>query len=171
MEKINKDPKKTYKERNGTTRVGDTLRWLVKQGKNIAPKILDIAGTVTNIEGLENLADKIKGASQLTDFDKKIILEQIELDKIEMQEISKRWEADMESDSWASKNIRPYSVVGTLIFTFIMILIDSSIKSFIVKEHWVDLLVTILMIMITAYFGSRGYEKIKGVAGKTKSNK
>lgn len=167
MKEINKQPpKETYKERNGTTRVGDTLRWLVSQGKNIAPEILDIAGSVTNIEGLENLADKIRGSSELTDFDKKILLEKIELDKIEMQEISKRWASDMESDSWASKNIRPYLTAGTIIFLFILILLDSSIGNFIVKEYWVDLIGSLAITMVVAYFGSRGVEKVKKVAGK-----
>lgn len=167
MEKINKQPpKESYKQRNGTTRVGDALRWLTEQGKNIAPELLDIAGTVTNIEGLENLADKIRNSNQLSDFDKKIVLEQIELDKVEMQEISKRWEADMQSDSWASKNIRPYLTFGTVAFLFITILLDSTFKNFSVKEHWVGLLGTLVTTMVIAYFGSRGVEKVKKVAGK-----
>ena len=43
-------PKKSYKERNGTTRVGDALRWLVKQGKTIAPSILDAAGSIQELK-------------------------------------------------------------------------------------------------------------------------
>ena len=48
-----------YKKKNGTTRVGDAIRWLVNQGKNVAPEILDIAGSITGIEGLNILSDKI----------------------------------------------------------------------------------------------------------------
>ena len=44
-----------YKQKNGTTRVGDALRWLVKQGKTIAPSILDAAGSITGIESLKEL--------------------------------------------------------------------------------------------------------------------
>ena len=36
-----------YKKENGTTRVGDALRWLLKQGKEVAPELLKIAGNVT----------------------------------------------------------------------------------------------------------------------------
>ena len=36
-----------YKDKNGTTRVGDALRFLVKQGKQFAPEILEIAGNIT----------------------------------------------------------------------------------------------------------------------------
>lgn len=160
------DKKPTYKERNGTTRVGDTLRWLVNSGKDIAPEILDIVGKITGIDGLNILADKINDSKTLTEFDKKILLEQIEVDRVEMQEISKRWQSDMASDSWASKNIRPYATGCTLIFLFIVIILDSSFVDFIVEQHWVELLKGVLSVMIIALFGSRSYEKIKKVAGK-----
>ena len=48
-----------YKKKNGTTRVGDALRWLVKQGKEVAPELLSVVGSVTGIEQLKDLADKI----------------------------------------------------------------------------------------------------------------
>ena len=48
-----------YKKENGTTRVGDALRWLLKQGKEVAPELLKIASNVTGIEALELLANKI----------------------------------------------------------------------------------------------------------------
>jgi hypothetical protein len=166
------DKKLSYRERNGNTRVGDSLRWLVKQGKEVAPELLSIAGAVTNIPGLDNLAEKIKGATGITDFDKKIVLEQLALDRIEMEEVTKRWEADMASDSWASKNLRPYITASTILFTFLLIIADSIFKEFIVKSHWAELLSTLVMTMVIAYFGSRGVEKLTGVAGKfTKSNK
>ena len=38
-----------YKKKNGTTRVGDALRWLVKQGKDVAPELLSVVGSVTGI--------------------------------------------------------------------------------------------------------------------------
>ena len=162
------DSKPSYKEKNGTTRVGDSLRWLVEQGKEVAPELLDIAANITGVNALSKLGDKISGSTEISETDKKMLLAEIELDKIEMQEITKRWQADMESDSWASKNIRPYATAGTLVFTFIVMILDSAIKSFKVEDHWVNLLVTLLSLMVVALFGSRGYEKIKGVAGKVK---
>jgi hypothetical protein len=162
------DPKPSYKEKNGTTRVGDSLRWLVDKGSIVAPELLDIAANITGVNALSVLGDKISGSTDFSETDKKMLLAEIELDKIEMQEITKRWQADMESDSWASKNIRPYATAGTLVFTFIVMILDSAIKSFKVEDHWVNLLVTLLSLMVVALFGSRGYEKIKGVAGKVK---
>ena len=59
-----------YKKENGTTRVGDALRWLLKQGKEVAPELLKIAGNVTGIEALEVLASKIGADDKLSEADK-----------------------------------------------------------------------------------------------------
>jgi hypothetical protein len=162
------DKNQTYREKNGTTRVGDTLGWLVDSGRKIAPEILELAGNITGIDALEKLGEKIRGDQHLSETDKMLLLAELEYDKVMMQEVSKRWQADMESDSWASKNIRPLATVGTLAFTFIIIILDSSISGFKVADHWVELLVPVLMLMIGAYFGGRTYEKAKKVAGKIK---
>ena len=55
--------------------------------------------------------------------DKEKAMKLLEMDIIEMQEVSKRWESDMKSDSWLSKNVRPmiliFLVVSTKSFHFI----------------------------------------------------
>ena len=94
------DKKKSYKEKNGTTRVGDALRWLAKQGKTIAPEILDIAGNITGIDSLNKLSDAISKDKELTEIDKQLLLAELQQDVIEMQETTKRWQSDMSSDSW-----------------------------------------------------------------------
>jgi len=152
-------PDKTYKERNGTTRVGDALRWLAEQGKNIAPEILDVAGTVTGIDGLNKLSNKINGSTELSEFDKKMLNEQLKLDIQEMQSISNRWKSDMTSDSFASKNIRPYTLAFLTISLTAFIILDSSGDGFKVDEAWVNLLKNLLITVYLAYFGSRGVEK------------
>jgi len=155
------DKKLTYKERNGSTRVGDALRWLVRQGKSVAPELLDIAGSITGIEALERLSDKINGSKELTEFDKKMLTEQLELDKQEFISISNRWQADMTSDSWLSKNVRPLTIVFLTISTVVLIVADSSDNPFKVDEVWVSLLKNLLITVYLAYFGSRGVEKFK----------
>ena len=57
--------KPTYKEINGATRVGDALRWLAKQGKNFAPELLQVAGSVTGISSL-NLTGCTRGINGRT---------------------------------------------------------------------------------------------------------
>ena len=149
-----------YKEKNGTTRVGDALRWLVKQGKEVAPEILTVAGSITGIEQLKQLADKIKNDEALSETDKEILLEELRHDMIEMQETSKRWVADMNSDSWLSKNIRPLSLAFLTITLFIYIILDSSLQGFKIDSSWIDLLSSLLLLVYGVYFGMRSAEKI-----------
>lgn len=93
-----------YKDKNGTTRVGDALRWLLKQGKEVAPELLKIASNVTGIEALEVLASKISTDEKLSEADKQLLLEELNFDKIEMQETTKRWVSDNNTDSYLTQN-------------------------------------------------------------------
>lgn len=149
-----------YKDKNGTTRVGDALRWLVKQGKEVAPEILKIAGNVTGIEALEHLADKISTNKTLSEIDKQMLLEELRFDMIEMQEVTKRWQYDMNSDSWLSKNIRPLSLAFLTISLFLYIILDSCLNGFKIAKEWINLLSSLLLLVYGGYFGARSMEKI-----------
>jgi len=77
------------------------------------------------------------------------------------KEISTRWDADMKSDSWLSKNIRPMTLAFLVISTVLMIFIDAGTINFVVEEKWTDLLQLVLITVIGAYFGGRSLEKVK----------
>tara|TARA_R110000737_G_scaffold141930_1_gene172633 strand:+ start:2134 stop:2529 length:396 start_codon:yes stop_codon:yes gene_type:complete len=78
------------------------------------------------------------------------------------KEISSRWDADMKSDSWLSKNVRPLVLVFLVISTVLMIFIDAGTISFVVEPKWTDLLQLVLItVVIGAYFGGRSLEKTK----------
>ena len=77
------------------------------------------------------------------------------------KEISSRWEADMKSDSWLSKNVRPLVLVFLVVSTVLMIFIDAGTIHFIVEDKWTDLLQLVLITVIGAYFGGRSLEKVK----------
>jgi hypothetical protein len=158
--------KPTYKERNGTTRVGDALRWLVKNGKSVAPNLLDIAGDITGVESLNKLSDMISGDKSLSNEDKDFLLKQLEYDMIEMREISSRWSSDMSSDSFLSKNIRPMSLMFLTVSTVLLIYLDSFDISIEVPGEWIELLKSLLLGVYIAYFGSRGVEKYKSIGNK-----
>ena len=72
--------------------------------------------------------------------------------------ISDRWKADMSSDSWLSKNIRP----GTLIYllTAYVVFAGLSAAGIQVEESYVALLGQWGMLVMTAYFGGRTVEKV-----------
>ena len=82
--------------------------------------------------------------------------------EIEMEKnITNRWQADLKSDSWLSKNVRPLVMVFLIVCTMLLIFIDAGIISFEVKSSWVDLLQLVLITVIGAYFGGRSLEKVK----------
>ena len=77
------------------------------------------------------------------------------------KEITSRWEADMQSDSWLAKNIRPMTLAFLVVCTVLMIFIDAGTIAFTVEEKWTDLLQLVLITVIGAYFGGRSLEKVK----------
>ena len=77
------------------------------------------------------------------------------------KEISSRWKADMNSDSWLSKNVRPLVLVFLVVSTVLMIFIDAGTINFVVEAKWTDLLQLVLITVIGAYFGGRSLEKRK----------
>ena len=77
------------------------------------------------------------------------------------QNITDRWKADMNSDSWLSKNVRPLVLIFLVVATVLMIFIDAGTIAFEVEAKWTDLLQLVLITVIGAYFGGRTMEKRK----------
>ena len=85
--------------------------------------------------------------------------------EVEMEKnITARWEADLKSDSWLSKNVRPMVLIFLIVCTMLLIFIDAGALKFEVKSTWVDLLQLVLITVIGAYFGGRSLEKEKKVS-------
>lgn len=148
--------KKTYKEINGTTRVGDFLRSLKKSNvSNVIGELLkgDVAGAIQAVLATDELSDE----------EKQQALKLIELDIAEMNGVSTRWSADMSSDSWLSKNVRPLSLVFLTFTTVLLIYIDAFTIDVEVPSEWIDLLKSLLLGVYVAYFGSRGVEKFRAI--------
>ena len=77
--------------------------------------------------------------------------------------ITSRWQSDMNSDSWLSKNVRPMVLIFLVVCTMLLIFIDAGTIKFDVKDSYVDLLQLVLITVIGAYFGGRSFEKSKNV--------
>ena len=77
------------------------------------------------------------------------------------QNITDRWSADMNSDSWLSKNVRPLVLIFLIVCTMLLIFIDAGALTFTVEEKWTDLLQLVLITVIGAYFGGRSIEKVR----------
>ena len=82
--------------------------------------------------------------------------------EVEMEKnITARWNVDLKSDSWLSKNVRPMVLIFLIVCTMLLIFIDAGFLDFQVKSSWVDLLQLVLITVIGAYFGGRSFEKVK----------
>ena len=125
-----------------------------------APKILDSIGDVLPDNGAFGIVKNlISSDDSIKAEDKEIAIKLLEQDIAEMNNISARWESDMKSDSWLSKNTRPMTLVFLTLVMTIFIVLDSTVLLEI-KTGWVSLMEALLITVYVAYFGSRGAEKI-----------
>ena len=148
--------KKKFKD----TKVGKFL-------SKAAPGILGTVGNVLPDNGVLGVVKNLISKDETMPVkDKEKAMKLLEMDIVEMQEVSKRWDSDMKSDSWLSKNTRPMSLIFLTISMILLILLDSFEWSFSVSTGWVDLLQTLLVTVYVAYFGSRGAEKFQTIRNK-----
>jgi hypothetical protein len=101
---------------------------------------------------------KAKAQAELVKMQQEGRLAELNADNIENQELTKRHEADMASDSWLSKNIRP----GTLIFILIVYSTFAMMSAWDIEvnNNYVELLGQWGMLIMSFYFGGRTLEKI-----------
>ena len=128
---------------------------------NVLGKIFS-SGATALVKGVGEVIDNLH-----TSRDEKLaaelkVKELIANYEVQMEkEISSRWEADMNSDSWLAKNVRSLTLVFLVISTVLLIFIDAGAINFVVEDKWTDLLQLVLITVIGAYFGGRSLEKIK----------
>ena len=118
-----------------------------------ASKLVDSVGSV-----LDNVIttdeEKLEAKRKLKEL---ILSHEAEMER----NITDRWSADMNSDSWLSKNVRPLVLIFLIVCTMLLIFIDAGAVQFTVEEKWTDLLQLVLITVIGAYFGGRSVEKFK----------
>jgi hypothetical protein len=114
--------------------------------------VKSVGGVIDNLHTSkeEKLAAELKIKQLISDYE-------VEMEK----NITSRWEADLKSDSWLSKNVRPLVLIFLIVCTMLLIFIDAGALNFEVKSSWVDLLQLVLITVIGAYFGGRSIEKVK----------
>jgi len=128
--------------------------------KSKAPKILNTIGDALPDQGTLGIVKNLIASDRsIKAVDKETALKLLEQDIAEMDNVSKRWVSDMQSDSWLSKNTRPMTLIFLTLSMTIFIVLDSTVVLEI-KQGWVSLLEALLITVYVAYFGSRGAEKI-----------
>ena len=126
----------------------------LRKGTEVAIKVAkgDLFGALDSL---------LKDPNELTEEQRQYAIKLIELDIEDMKGVSDRWRADMNSDSWLSKNIRPVTLAFLTTSTVLLIVGDAAGNSFNVGTEWIDLLKSLLITVFVAYFGGRSFEKTK----------
>ena len=114
--------------------------------------IKSVGGVIDNLTTSKE--EKLEAERKIQDL---IANHEVEMEK----NITRRWEADLKSDSWLSKNVRQLVLIFLIVCTMLLIFIDAGALNFEVKSSWVDLLQLVLITVIGAYFGGRSLEKVK----------
>lgn len=111
---------------------------------------------------------KAKAQLELMQMQQNGELARMQADLAGQQEVTKRWQADMTSDSWLSKNIRPMTLIAILVgyFTFAMM----SAFGIETRGAYVELLGQWGIVVMTAYFGGRTVEKVMDMKEKSKQD-
>ena len=156
---MGKDNPKLRKNGGKGTFMGNLLRGIIGIGKTVSPQLKSLLDA---FDGKEEDVESI--ASQLAkegfdDNELKFLLSELDKDKQELIEITKRWESDNITGSWLPRNVRPLTLSLYNIATIAFIYMDSRYPDFNVKEMWITLLITNTGMINTAYFGSRYLEK------------
>ena len=119
-------------------------------------------GAADLVKGIGGVVDNLHTSKEEKLEAERKIKEIIANHEVEMEKnITSRWEADLKSDSWLSKNVRPLVLIFLIVCTMLLIFIDAGALNFEVKSSWVDLLQLVLITVIGAYFGGRSLEKVK----------
>ena len=107
---------------------------------------------------------KAKAQKELLQMQQEGKLAELNADMNEQNNVSERWKADLGSDSWLSKNVRPMTLVALLVAYFIFA--TASAFDIVVKQAYVELLGQMIMLIVSAYFGGRTLEKIMEMKAK-----
>ena len=121
--------------------------------KGLLNKLVGDAGNIID-EVVTTKEEKMKLKNEM----KKMLLDS---ERDLQQNVTDRWKADMASDSWLSKNVRPLVLIFLVACTMMLIFIDAGFVNFVVEEKWTDLLQLTLITIIGSYFGGRSIEKVK----------
>ena len=117
-------------------------------------------GATELVKGVGGVIDNLHTSNEEKLAAEQKIKELVANYEVQMEkEISSRWNADMKSDSWLSKNVRPLVLIFLVVSTVLLMFIDAGVINFVVEAKWTDLLQLVLITVIGAYFGGRTIEK------------
>ena len=134
-------------------------QWL--QGK--APSVLNTVGDFLPDTGVIGIVKRLIDVDPNLSPKDRLEFEKLaaETEQIANQEVTKRWQADMQSDVALAKYIRPATMIVLMVFFMVMMIWDGIDPNFIPKESYVNLLEILMLTVFGAYFAGRTIEKTK----------
>jgi len=130
----------------------------------ISKAVDSVTGLLDNVITTDEERDQAKIELQKT-FNE-LEAEQLELLHQYEKEITERHKTDMMSDSWLSKNIRPlvmaFLVLAVTLLAYVTIFaVEPDMQALV--DDWIGFFTTIMVTVVTFYFGSRGIEKVQKI--------
>jgi hypothetical protein len=114
------------------------------------------------IKEVGNVIDKLSTSKEeklIIKKQLKVIFEEAEANA--QSEVTERWKADMNSDSFLSKNIRPAILIFLTVIFSALAFTDGNIGEFKIAEAYIPIFQTLLVTVYGAYFVGRSWEKAK----------
>lgn len=122
----------------------------------IAMMLKALVGGVTKaVEGGGGLEAVAKLIDEYKLTDEEIMKEEADYEK----ELTARLQADMSSDNWLAKSVRPIGFLVWTIVVLMMIFLDGNLGAFEIKAAYLPLIETVYVSYLAFYVGSRGVEK------------
>ena len=114
------------------------------------------------IKEVGSVIDKLTTTKEEKLEAQRLIQEILEKADSEAQEqVTERWKADMASDSWLAKNIRPLVLVFLTFIFSILAFADGNIGEFKITKEYIPIFQSLLITVYGAYFVGRTWEKAK----------
>lgn len=148
---------------NGLSLLGNAI---LTKGKDKVEETLGVklppdGQPLTRAELLEMRKLEFEHEERLLELTTKARELELEADKAGQAEVTKRWEADMLSDSWLSKNVRPLALIHMM--AALDVLLIAALFNATIPDSYLSLVSTLLTTMVGAYFVGRTAEKITDV--------
>lgn len=121
-------------------------------GKFLLQKIPSVVGAIAEDTPVGSVIQAIIGGSEMSEQDKQVALKKLELERAEMDGITRRWIADSRS-GWLAQNVRPLTLI-TLTSAFI--------GGWYMQIEGLSVVKELLFVVFAGYFGGRSYEKVMG---------
>ena len=114
------------------------------------------------IEKVGNVIDNLSTSKEEAMAAKKAIKEvMLKAESQAQEQVTRRWEADMKSDNWLSKNIRPLICIFLTAMFVVISIFDGNLGGFSIQPSYIPIYQTLLITVYGAYFAGRSIEKIR----------